>query len=132
MTGYTIGISAILSNNGRWYTILGQVVVKAIFLLLSIASPDTQAAVEPIAVQAAAPAYAKWGKLAMEETAKVYRDASIVDYKYEGRFGSTEGVAEERFLLWLRQGDRQFGVRVSLKIQLETENVLTVKLTETN
>ncbi|MFF2888173.1 DUF3889 domain-containing protein [Paenibacillus sp. NPDC057967] len=107
--------------------------MKAIFLLLSIANPDAQAFADPAAaVQAAAPAYAKWGKLAMEETTKAYRGASIVDYKYEGRFSGAEGTAEERFLLWLRQEGREFGVRVTLTIQTESENLLTVKLMEMN
>lgn len=113
----------------RWFIILGQVVVKAIFLLLSIANPDVQAT-DHAAIQIAHPSYAKWGKLAMEETAKAYSGASVVDYKYEGRFGSAEAAWEERFLLWLKQGDREFGVRVIVKIQPKTENLLEVKLTE--
>lgn len=105
--------------------------MKAIFLLLSIANPDAQAFADPAAViQAAAPAYAKWGKLAMEETAKAYHGASIVDYKYEGRFSGADGVAEERFLLWLRQEGREFGVRVTCKVQQETDHLLDIKLTE--
>ncbi|WP_182914363.1 DUF3889 domain-containing protein [Paenibacillus sp. 1011MAR3C5] len=106
--------------------------MKAIFLLISIANPDVQVSVDPVTIQSANPAYAKWSKLALEETAKAYRGASIVDYKYEGRFIGAEGESEERFLLWLREEGREFGVRVSLKIQTETENLLTVKLTEMN
>ncbi|RJX41788.1 DUF3889 domain-containing protein [Paenibacillus pinisoli] len=100
-------------------------------MLLSIANPDAGAFADPAAaIQAAAPAYAKWGKLAMEETAKAYHGASIVDYRYEGRFSGAEGVAEERFLLWLRQEGREFGVRVACRVQQGTDHLLDVKLTE--
>jgi hypothetical protein len=102
-------------------------VVKAIFLLLSMSYPDTIQA-DGGAVQIASPSYAKWGKIAMEETAKAYRGASIVDYLYEGRFrGGSEGD-EERFLLWLKQDGREFGVRVTITVKSDT--LVSVKLME--
>lgn len=101
--------------------------MKAIFLLLSLSYPETIQA-DGGAVQIASPSYAKWGKIAMEETAKAYRGASIVDYLYEGRFsGGSEGD-EERFLLWLKQDGREFGVRVTITVKMDT--LVSVKLRE--
>nr|WP_306812877.1 DUF3889 domain-containing protein [Paenibacillus soyae] len=80
------------------------------------------------AVQIASPSYAKWGRIAMEETAKAYRSASIVDYKYEGRFRGGGEEDEERFLLWLKQDGREFGVRVTLTVR--TDTLVSVKLRE--
>lgn len=98
-------------------------------MLLSMSYPDSVMA-DSAGVQAAAPSYAKWGKLAMEETAKAYPDAAIVDYKYEGRFEAGPGGTEERFRLWMRKDGREFGVRVSISLQTESERVRSVKLNE--
>ncbi|RIX51884.1 DUF3889 domain-containing protein [Paenibacillus nanensis] len=81
-------------------------------------------------IQIASPGYAKWGKIAVEETAKAYKGASIVDYKYEGRSSGGRGSNEERFLLWLKQGGREFGVRVTVTVQAETGTLMSVKLKE--
>lgn len=78
----------------------------------------------------ASPGYAKWGKIAIEETSKAYQGASIIDYKYEGRFSGGKGGDEERFLLWLKQDGREFGVRVIVTVQAETETLRSVKLRE--
>ncbi|MDF2835932.1 MAG: hypothetical protein K0Q63_1572 [Paenibacillus sp.] len=81
-------------------------------------------------VQAAAPSYAKWGRLAMEETAKAYEGASIVDYKYEGRSESGQGFAEEKFRLWLKHDGREFGVRVTITVEVATDRSRGVRLDE--
>ncbi|GGG80131.1 DUF3889 domain-containing protein [Paenibacillus radicis (ex Gao et al. 2016)] len=65
------------------------------------------------------PDYAKWGKLAVQETASKY-GAEIVDYKYEGRYPDTSEAVEERFKLWVRQGAKEISVRVSVHVQLRT------------
>lgn len=81
-------------------------------------------------VLSAEPDYAKWGRVAMAETAKAYSGASIADYKYEGRFAVSEGRAEERFTLWLKQDGREFGVRVTISVATATETLIQVKLSE--
>lgn len=113
----------------RWFSIFGQVVVKTIFLLFSMSYQDASIADEA-SIQIASPGYAKWGKIAVEETAKAYEGASIVDYKYEGRFSGVRGSDEERFLLWLKQEGREFGVRVTVTVHAETETLVSVKLKE--
>lgn len=87
-------------------------------------------AADEASIQLASPGYAKWGKIAVEETAKAYRGAAIVDYKYEGRFSGGRSGDEERFVLWLKQDGREFGVRVIVTVQPETEALVSVKLRE--
>ncbi|MBH5316540.1 DUF3889 domain-containing protein [Paenibacillus sp. GSMTC-2017] len=107
----------------------GNIIVKAVFLLLSMAYTDSKP-IEPVHIHASAPSYAKWGRMAMEETAKAYRDSSIIDYKYEGRFETNNENAEERFLLWLVHDGREFGVRVTITIRTSTDTFLSSKIEE--
>lgn len=92
--------------------------------------PDASIAVDEASIQMASPGYAKWGKIAVEETSKAYQGAAIVDYKYEGRFSGARGGEEERFVLWLKQEGREFGVRVTVTVQPETETLISVKFLE--
>ncbi|MGM0880781.1 MAG: DUF3889 domain-containing protein [Bacillota bacterium] len=107
---------------------LRHIFMKAVFVLLSLAHPEVIRAEGT--VQYAEPAYAKWGKLAMEETSKAYRNASIVDYKYEGRTVISEGEAEERFVLWIVKDTREFGVRVSIRVKTDTDELINVRMQE--
>lgn len=107
---------------------LRHIVMKAVFVLLSFAHSEVMSE-ETVALHAE-PSYAKWGKLAMEETAKAYHDASIIDYKYEGRHAMGQGEAEESFLLWLKQDGREFGVRVTIRVEAAADKLRGVKLVE--
>lgn len=107
---------------------LGHLFVKAAFVILSLTNSGVVAS-EAVA-QHAEPNYAKWGKVAMEETVKTYQNASIVDYKYEGRQKLGGGQAEERFKLRLRQDSHEFGVRVSIRIKDDSDTLINVKLNE--
>ncbi|MDQ6419155.1 DUF3889 domain-containing protein [Paenibacillus sp. LHD-117] len=111
---------------------LGNVVVKAIILLMSLTHGEAAAAAanDIAIVQTAVPGYAKWGRLAMEETAKAYSGASIIDYKYEGRSERGQGMAEEKFRLWLRESDREFGVRVTITVEIATDTSRGVRFEE--
>lgn len=77
----------------------------------------------------AEPEYAKWGRLAMEETAKRFK-ADIVDYKYEGRKQQNDGVISEHFRLLLRDGRREFGVAVAIWFHRDTEAVIRIQMKE--
>jgi len=81
------------------------------------------------AIATAEPEYAKWGRMAMQETAKRYR-AEIVDYKHLGRQSEHAGKAVESFRLLLNNGQRQFGVTVHIRFQLQTEQVLQIQFIE--
>lgn len=109
---------------------LRHIVIKAVFVLLSLTHHSEVVSTETLAEQRAEPAYAKWGKLAMEETIKEYRDASIVDYKYEGRRTLEAGQAEESFVLWVRKDTKEFGVRVRIRIDSSSDSLINVQLKE--
>lgn len=108
---------------------LRHIVMKAVFILLSFAHSEVMSSDVEAALYAE-PAYAKWGKLAMEETSRIYHDASIIDYKYEGRRKVSEEQAEENFVLWLRKDEREFGVRVSITIRTSSDQLLHVRTKE--
>lgn len=48
------------------------------------------------------PAYAKWGRLAMQETQSKYPHASIIDYLHEGSEVKADSTIE-KFKLWLKR-----------------------------
>jgi hypothetical protein len=79
----------------------------------------------------AEPAYAKWGKIAMEETNKKY-DASIVDYLHIGREEISNKISVERFKLWLKKSNHEFGVIVSIKFHTNTEEIISIEFVEIN
>jgi len=82
-----------------------------------------------VAIATAEPDYAKWGRMAMQETAKRYR-AEIVDYKHLGRQSEHAGKAVESFRLLLNNGQRKFAVTVHIRFQLQTEQVLQIQFVE--
>ena len=82
-------------------------------------------------VQPEIPAYAKWGKLAIKETQSKYPNANIIDYLHEGS-ETQEDVTIEKFKLWLKEGDNEFGVFVRIKFTTDTEKVITIELQETS
>lgn len=77
------------------------------------------------------PPYAKWGRIAMEKTKEKYPAASIIDYLHIGR--DTEGdQATEKFKLWLRTKDKEFGVYVSILFKTDTEKIVKIDFQETD
>lgn len=77
------------------------------------------------------PPYAKWGRMAMAETKEKYPEADIVDYLHIGR--ETKGEQSiEKFKLWLRGQEREFGVFVDIVFETETEKVLSITFRETD
>jgi len=77
------------------------------------------------------PEYAKWGKLAMEETKKRYPAADIIDYLHVGK-QQKNGMSVERFKLWLKQDNREFGVFVNITFEPDTERVKNITVVETD
>ena len=77
------------------------------------------------------PSYAKWGQLAMKETQAKYPSANIIDYLYEGR--ETKGDSTiEKFKLWLKEGENEFGVFVRIEYTTATEKVVHIEFEETS
>ena len=77
------------------------------------------------------PAYAKWGKLAIKEVQTKYPKANIIDYLHEGS-ESKEDSTIEKFKLWLKDGNKEFGVFVRIEYTTETEKVVNIELQETS
>ena len=76
------------------------------------------------------PAYAKWGRLAVKEVQSKYPDATVIDYLHEG--SETKGdTTIEKFKLWLKDSDKEFGVFVHIEYTTETEEIVNVEFRET-
>lgn len=78
-----------------------------------------------------APSYAKWGKVAMEHVKSTYPKAAIIDYLHVGREVKSEKTTEI-FKLWLREGDREFGVFLHITFLTKSEEILEIKEKKTN
>lgn len=90
------------------------------------------ASVMPLAGTAhAEPAYAKWGRVAVEQTSKKYQ-AEIVDYRYDGRRVISSSEAEERFKLIVRKSGREFGVQVAVRVNSRSNELIQVNYQETD
>lgn len=77
------------------------------------------------------PAYAKWGLLAVKETKSKYANTQIIDYLHRGR-ERIEHKTIEKFKLWLKGQDKEFGVFVNITFDTDTEEVLEITFTETD
>lgn len=84
-----------------------------------------------IYAQLETPAYAKWGTLVMKETKLKYPNAKIVDYLHV-RSESKEDQTIEIFKLWLKDGDKEFGVFIKITFITMTEKVVTIDFQETS
>lgn len=84
---------------------------------------------EIVLAQQETPAYAKWGKLAVEEVQAKYPKAKIIDYLHEGK--EIHGTSTiEKFKLWLKQSDKEFGVYVRISYLTSTQEVEKIELQE--
>lgn len=75
------------------------------------------------------PAYAQWGAVAIRETGKKY-GADVVDYLYMGRRRLSRDLAEEKFKLWLRKENREFGVYVTVRYHPITRQLVSIDYEE--
>ncbi|WP_255298519.1 DUF3889 domain-containing protein [Brevibacillus dissolubilis] len=78
------------------------------------------------------PSYAKYGKLAMEETKKHYPNAEITDYRHVGRNKVNATTAKETFKLRLKQNQKEWGVLVNIIFETQTGKTLSIKLNRVN
>lgn len=77
------------------------------------------------------PAYAKWGRIAMQKVKEKYEKANVIDYLHIGR-EIGEKVSTEKFKLWLREGEREFGVFVNIIFNNDTEEIIDIQFEETD
>ena len=76
------------------------------------------------------PAYAKWSQIAIKETKLKYPNADIIDYLHEGSESNADSTIE-KFKLWLKDSEKEFGVFVRIKYMKETEEIVYIKFYET-
>ncbi|SDM60263.1 YqzG/YhdC family protein [Bacillus sp. OK048] len=76
------------------------------------------------------PPYAKWGQVAVKETQKKYPDARVVDYLHIGKV-SGEHSSTEKFKLWLKGSQKEFGVFVDIEFNNQTEKIMKITYRET-
>lgn len=77
------------------------------------------------------PPYAKWGRVAMKETKEKYPTANIIDYLHIGK-DIEKDETTEKFKLWLRAKDKEFGVYISIRFHTGTEQVIDIVMEETD
>ncbi len=106
----------------KFYVTIG---ILLVFLATSLPIPISAYA------QQEAPSYAQWGKVAIKEVQTKYPQAKILDYLHEGS-EIFEDSTIEKFKLWLKQSDKEFGVYVKIKYITETNKVVNVELQETS
>jgi hypothetical protein len=76
------------------------------------------------------PSYAKWGRLAMKKTHEKYPNAQIIDYLHIGKITGAQ-TSTERFKLWLKEGQKEFGVYINIEFDNKSENVVKITFKET-
>ena len=76
------------------------------------------------------PAYAKWGKLAVKEAQVKFPEAKIIDFLHEGSEVHEDSTIE-KFKLWLKQSDKEFGLHVRIKYVTNTNKVVNIEFQET-
>lgn len=70
--------------------------------------------------------YHKWSLMAIEETKHKYPKAALIDYLHIGRTQLGNGLSEEKFKLWLRQDNREFGVYVTVRFQDAEDRLVSI------
>lgn len=88
-----------------------------------------QASIEVVETAAESPAYAKWSRLAIQQTIENYPNASIIDYLYMGSVPKKE-LTEASFRLWLREGSREYGIVVRVRYNTQTEQLESIQFQE--
>jgi hypothetical protein len=73
--------------------------------------------------------YAKWGKMALEETKKEYPNSRISDYQYDTRRVSPDGTIIDWFDFTVFQGTRKHLVKVGV-MHTENDKLIDMKFEE--
>ncbi|AJK88413.1 MULTISPECIES: DUF3889 domain-containing protein [Lysinibacillus] len=103
--------------------------MKKVYVMLGLLFAVPLHIPEMVLAQQETPAYAKWGKMAVEEVKGKYPHAKIVDYLHEGK--EVHGASTiEKFKLWLKQPDKEFGVHVRISYLTSTQEVEKIELQE--
>lgn len=102
-------------------------IMSSIFIGKMISEPNEKMT----SAQEVAPQYAKWGRMAMQKTMEKYQNVNIIDYLHIGREVG-KSTSTEKFKLWIRDGEREFGVFIDITFKNDTEEVLSIQFEETD
>lgn len=108
-----------------------RIIIRSLILTVILCSSYGLGVVSVPRLHAAQPDYAKWGLIAMQQTSAKYH-SSIIDYEHIGRSNVRAGVAEEKFKLWLRDNEREFGVIVTIQFYTANDQIITITYEETD
>ncbi|SDQ10927.1 Protein of unknown function [Virgibacillus subterraneus] len=103
----------------------------SVFLLLFSSNLEAFPVQQIAVAEKDIPSYAKWGRMAMKETQAKYPNADIIDYLHRGR-ETKEGSTIEKFKLWLKENDKEFGVFINIEFNTETEKVIDITFRESS
>lgn len=112
-----------------WKLLLTMLTIPLILFPLSTIAIPAQS--EPIAANEEIPSYAKWGRVAMQATKERYPDAEIIDYLHIGAI-TRDGLTTEKFKLWLRGKEKEFGIYIDIRYNKETEEMTDITFQETD
>lgn len=107
-------------------------VIAALGLSISVYTAVTHMhTLTPVQQHQQEPAYAKWGVIAIKETIQKYPNAALIDYLHIGR--TTQGdTTIEKFKLWLKDDQHEFGVFITITYKTETGDFLKIDFKETD
>lgn len=107
-----------------------RLVMKKIIIALGIIAPTLSFSPHIPTItpaQQEIPTYAKWGQLAIKETQSKYPNTNIIDYLHEGS-ETKENSTIEKFKLWLKDRDKEFGVSVKIEYTTETDELVNIQI----
>ncbi|WHY87255.1 DUF3889 domain-containing protein [Neobacillus novalis] len=99
-------------------------------LFCSVSGEQLNVFTHAYAQQKPIPPYAKWGEFAMKKTEERYPNAKIIDYLHIGRTPGPQ-TSTEKFKLWLKDNQKEFGVFINIEFNNETQKVINVTFKET-
>ncbi|WP_158231973.1 DUF3889 domain-containing protein [Sporosarcina sp. P12(2017)] len=100
----------------------------ALGVLLTSGSGTSDAPVAALS-KVEVPAYAKWSRLAIKQTMLKYPHADIKDYLHIAT-DSKKVTNTEKFQLWLKEEEREFGVLVTVTYSAETGKFIRIDFQE--
>ncbi|WP_341302453.1 DUF3889 domain-containing protein [Lysinibacillus sp. FSL H8-0500] len=104
--------------------------MKKLYLMLALLFVGYMVPVHIAHAEQEIPTYARWGQVAVKEVQAKYPHAKIVDYLHEGKEVHGESTIE-KFKLWLKQSDKEFGVYVRISYITASQEIVHIELQET-
>jgi hypothetical protein len=102
-----------------------------VMFMFPITSNPTITQEKYVQAEHAIPPYAKWGRLAMQKTKEKYPGVDIIDYLHIGR-EVNDGISKEKFKLWLRDNNKEFGVFITISFYTNNEEIVDISFRESS